>query len=827
MKKLFGLLLAVLLLLPSIAQPVLAQSLVPTSVHFERVNETPVSVTFRVTITNNATGQRHYPVKALFADMSTPVSQFKDLDISQVWLASMTEQVPVSWETQQKSYTSLYGVYENSLAEEGFWTFTDYSKNGMEILKSGGYITFSEPLMTWYWTEDVAIEFETHDWTVEQTVATGKWGLRGRSDPPTMSLSAPKSDDNAYGWGNGVSVYDVTINTGLQNRATGWGSKGLLKLDIAGTLFYDNQNSSWWDSVWTMRKKLTIDNSTVAENLINFPVLVSLNAARIDYADTQDAGQDIRFVDDDDVTPLDYEIEDWDETGTSSVWVEVPQIDSGSAVDFIYMYYGNPVVADGQNVAGTWNASYKAVYHSYDNPDISHIADSTGVNNGTKVGAGNPAEIAGQIYYGQDYDGADSRIQANDNASIRNLFDGGGTVMAWINPANAGESGWGQITQKSATNWLRYFHVRDLAAGNVRIAMYMDFNGVSDGSWWSTQIFPTGAWSLATMTYDADNVANNPVFYRNGAVSATTISVVPIGTRVSDAGIALAIGNTRAQNLTFDGVIDEIRLYDGVATANWIKAEYLSQSDTYITYAAVETYPQTPTNLVIVENGNNLILTWTVGAGATTTVIVRGEYQYPVNPMDGITVYNGAAATYTDLGANSDLTQYYYTAWSHSAFGYSIDFDNATGGGTGMVYMMLALIAVGLTIAMFTTRNSLLGFPSAIFWWVLGGYAYQRSVATWDTDYFIFFSAMFVGVFAAFAAYALRKKDLAGPDADKGAFIDEGKSDNELDKGDGDRYIDEASVRGDVGDEFERKVKRGVLRSRRSTLNKSGWKERM
>ena len=74
---------------------------------------------------------------------------------------------------------------------------------------------------------------------------------------------------------------------------------------------------------------------------------------------------------------------------------------------------------------------------------------------------------------------------------------------------------------------------------------------------------------------------------------------------------------------------------------------------------------------------------------------------------------------------------------------------------------------------MFVTRNMMLGFPCAIFWGIFGGYAYMQSATTWDWQYILFFASMGMVIFSLFAAFALRRKDLAGPDADKGAFIDE------------------------------------------------------
>lgn len=93
-----------------------------------------------------------------------------------------------------------------------------------------------------------------------------------------------------------------------------------------------------------------------------------------------------------------------------------------------------------------------------------------------------------------------------------------------------------------------------------------------------------------------------------------------------------------------------------------------------------------------------------------------------------------------------------------------------------IVYSVLAALSLGLTIALFFTRNHMLGFPCGIFWALSGAYAYQQYTAVWDLWYLIFFASAGMLIFTIFAAYGLRKSDLSGPDADKGKFIDEGGS---------------------------------------------------
>lgn len=115
----------------------------------------------------------------------------------------------------------------------------------------------------------------------------------------------------------------------------------------------------WWDSSWTRRIKLDFGNASRAENLTNFTVLVALNSGNIDYTKTKDDGSDLRFLDADGTTVLDYEIEKWDEAGTSYVWVKVPQINASSNTDYMYMYYNNASATAGATGTATWDSSYQ------------------------------------------------------------------------------------------------------------------------------------------------------------------------------------------------------------------------------------------------------------------------------------------------------------------------------------------------------------------------------------------------------------------------------------------------------------------------------------
>jgi len=218
---------------------------------------------------------------------------------------------------------------------------------------------------------------------------------------------------------------------------------------------------------------------------------------------------------------------------------------------------------------------------------------------------------------------------------------------------------------------------------------------------------------------------------------------------------------------------------------------------TFNTTACSTALPLPPTDLVVTRVGTDSVnLTWVMGVNATTTVLIISSEGCPDNPSDDYLVYNSTETSVIVDGLDLDATEYCISAWSWNSIGHSTDHATATIGGENMFETMtffgIMLLAMGLLVAMFVTRNGLLGFPAGILWFIVGGFSYVRSEATWDFYYFLFFAGMFIGIFAIFAAYTLRKKDLAGPDIDAGnQYIDEGA---------GGHYLEPSRRRGSWGD---------------------------
>lgn len=198
--------------------------------------------------------------------------------------------------------------------------------------------------------------------------------------------------------------------------------------------------------------------------------------------------------------------------------------------------------------------------------------------------------------------------------------------------------------------------------------------------------------------------------------------------------------------------------------------------------------PDMPTGLILTDVGANSInATWDVVAGANYYTVRIQRDSYPTSITDGELFYTGNLTTAQASGFDLQGTTYYAAVYASNTYG---DSDPAQGFIGGEILILLALIFIPLllTVAMFITRQIMLGFPCALFWAVLGGYCYTLSTTPWgDWQYYLFFASAFgMTTFTALAAFGLRERrdTLADEEVERGegGYIDEGRDDKKRDK---------------------------------------------
>ena len=109
--------------------------------------------------------------------------------------------------------------------------------------------------------------------------------------------------------------------------------------------------------------EITVSGYTGTSTLENFPVLVRISPARISgfaYADCAEGGADISFVAADGTTLLAHEVDTWDTTGESLVWVRVPSV---SGTDTTFTFRWNDAAPPSVTSSDVWSAGYAGVWH--------------------------------------------------------------------------------------------------------------------------------------------------------------------------------------------------------------------------------------------------------------------------------------------------------------------------------------------------------------------------------------------------------------------------------------------------------------------------------
>ena len=84
---------------------------------------------------------------------------------------------------------------------------------------------------------------------------------------------------------------------------------------------------------------------------------------------------------------------------------------------------------------------------------------------------------------------------------------------------------------------------------------------------------PLKRWTYVTMSWDGTSSATGIKFYVDSVETAYASPTDGAGSRVLDTSSSSQIGNNTASR-TFDGIIDDVRIYNRALSANEIKQLY-------------------------------------------------------------------------------------------------------------------------------------------------------------------------------------------------------------------------------------------------------------
>lgn len=180
------------------------------------------------------------------------------------------------------------------------------------------------------------------------------------------------------------------------------------------------------------------------------------------------------------------------------------------------------------------------------------------------------------------FDGVDDKVTVSDAAAIQNAFYAGGGVECRFKADSDGENDEGRLIDK--TRWTLY--VLDESGGAAKLGFYYDFDG-TDGIWeTTTRVVTLGTEYHVALVFDADSASNNPTFRvtpKGGTTQTLTVgggvteTSTPTGSKLSDVGFDLLVGETAAGTRAFAGWIDEVRQWSDTRTAQEIADNFQAE----------------------------------------------------------------------------------------------------------------------------------------------------------------------------------------------------------------------------------------------------------
>jgi hypothetical protein len=350
-------------------------------------------------------------------------------------------------------------------------------------------------------------------------------------------------------------------------------------IDSAGPFMLDPY-SAWKYSARIMLNT-TKDGADVQQALLNFPLLVRLTAADIDFSQPKKNGEDIRVTKSDN-SALPYEMEYWDSASAqASIWINADTI-YGNTAQYFILRWGNPGAKTLSASASVFDtgSGFRGVWHLGESGGT--IAPDATINkfDGTPIAMDGSSDVVGLIGRAQDFDGASQYITVLNarNGSLDVQNDSFYTISAWCYERNVLKDA-DVIVSKGSAQYSLLENERNQWAFWGGCAGY----GVDTTT---TAPATVGAWTYLTGVRSG----KKQYLYVNGALADSTLFEAAVNPDVSNTIYDLVIGRGADDGSQwFNGLIDEVRVSRGATSPGWIKLCYENQKagQTLVTFEKV------------------------------------------------------------------------------------------------------------------------------------------------------------------------------------------------------------------------------------------------
>ncbi len=322
---------------------------------------------------------------------------------------------------------------------------------------------------------------------------------------------------------------------------------------LAVLLLVPGISQAWWNDQWPYRLPIAVDTSAagaaIADNVADATVLVKLHSGNFgDFFLLQDGLADVRFIGEDDRTPLKFHVESVDLINQLIyIWVRVPQLTGGIDTGRLWMYYGKADAVIAQDSGGSFDVATALVLH-FDAQAFGADATANG-NDATAVTA---TPVTAQIGGGAAFDG-NGRIDIADAPSLAVRAETGATLSLWLKPTGV---------QSDAILFQRAGAGSELTVGVDADGLYARFARAG-------QVVETAR--VAALR--ADNWQHLALVLESGRMALFVDGGEVAGAALEAAALAgdLSIGGG------FVGEIDELRFDTVARSTDWVKLQANNQ----------------------------------------------------------------------------------------------------------------------------------------------------------------------------------------------------------------------------------------------------------
>ena len=324
-----------------------------------------------------------------------------------------------------------------------------------------------------------------------------------------------------------------------------------------------------WTEPFGKYARITVTNYTGTAALADFPLCVKLPAS----VGLPAASKGLRFIAPDGKS-LPFEVEKWEPSGESVIWVRVPSLENGTKIRAVW---GDAYAVHGAVHADTvWSPAYKAVYH------LSSIQDASPNARHFTVDTLSTA-TDGVVGAARSFAGTTGKHMYRANNGLLPDLSGAFSISGWIKPDDAcgqayllqfhnGTYQFAVLYNFDATRRLNLFSYPNI---NCYTANGNNEQNADLRNFASPMTIPNdSSWHHFAYTYDQESFS----VYLDGELVRSVERNYSLGSGYPALqNYNLELGQTWGPGSQYKGQIDELRFEAVKRSADWVKACYLNQ----------------------------------------------------------------------------------------------------------------------------------------------------------------------------------------------------------------------------------------------------------